>query len=98
MTCIAGCVCARTPHPHTTTTTAATTANAHDPHVLSARAHHPCTRTQAPLGRVLPNLVSGGFLLLAVRAALGGAWWGWVSLCLLAALIGHLEDLRRAWR
>ena len=61
-------------------------------------AYHRATGRGIAPGRVLPNLVSGGFLLLAVRAALGGAWWGWVSLCLLAALIGHLEDLRRAWR
>ena len=51
-----------------------------------------------PPGVVLPNLLSGMCLLLAMRAGLAGAWWGWVSLSLLAALAFHLADLRRAWR
>jgi hypothetical protein len=37
-------------------------------------------------------------LLLAMRVAAGGAWWGWVSLALLGALAFHLVDLGRAWR
>lgn len=45
----------------------------------------------------LPNLLSGLCLLLAMRAGLGGAWWGWVALCLLGALALHLADLRRLW-
>jgi hypothetical protein len=44
------------------------------------------------------NLCSGGALLLAVRAALVGAWWGWVGAALLAALVAHLADLRGRWR
>jgi hypothetical protein len=44
------------------------------------------------------NLCSGGALLLAVRAALVGAWWGWVGAALLAALVAHLVDLRARWR
>ena len=54
-------------------------------------------RGVAPVA-VLPNLGSGMCLLLAMRLALGGAWWGWVSLALLSALCLHLGDLRRQWR
>lgn len=43
-------------------------------------------------------LLSGLFLMLAVRAALVGAWWGWVSLCLTAALLTHLADLWHRWK
>ncbi len=49
-------------------------------------------------GRLLPNLLSGMCLLLAMRAGIGGAWWGWVSTALLGALAFHVVDLRRAWR
>ena len=47
---------------------------------------------------VLLNLASGAFLLLAMRAGLAGAWWGWVSLCLAMAGLLHAADLRRLWR
>ncbi len=43
------------------------------------------------------NLVSGMALLMALREALVGAWWGWVAACLLAALLAHLADLGRRW-
>ena len=42
-------------------------------------------------------LASGGCLLLAVRAALTGAPWAWVSLFLTASLVVHLVDLRLRW-
>ncbi len=58
------------------------------------RASH---RGVAP-GELLPNLCAGACLLVAMRAGLAGAWWGWVSLALLAALAGHVIDLRRRWR
>ena len=44
------------------------------------------------------NLLSGMFLLLALRVALAGAWWGWVAASLTGALLAHLADLRRRWR
>jgi len=47
---------------------------------------------------MLPNLAAGGCLLLAMRLALSGAWWGWVSVSLLGGLAGHLADLRARWR
>lgn len=46
----------------------------------------------------LGNLLSGVCLLLALRAGLAGAWWGWIALALLAALAAHLTDLARRWR
>jgi hypothetical protein len=46
----------------------------------------------------LPNLMSGASLMLAVRCALTGAWWGWVALLLLCSLAAHLADMRQRWR
>jgi hypothetical protein len=42
---------------------------------------------------LLPNLLSGAFLLIALRTALTHSWWGWIALCVLAALAAHLIDL-----
>jgi len=47
---------------------------------------------------VAPTLVSGALLLLTVRAALGGAWWGWIALILTLALLSHSVDLVLRWR
>ncbi len=46
---------------------------------------------------LLPNLLSGMCLLIAMRLALGGAWWGFCSAALLAALALHLAELARNW-
>ena len=47
---------------------------------------------------LLPNLCSGMCLLIAMRVgANAGAWWGWISLPLLGALLGHVTDLRLRW-
>ena len=54
-------------------------------------------RRGVPPGALLPNLFSGICILLAMRAALAGAWWGWISLPLLGALLFHVMDLRRRW-
>jgi hypothetical protein len=45
-----------------------------------------------------PNLLAGGFLLLAVRAALTAAPRPWLLICLTAALAAHLADVARRWR
>jgi hypothetical protein len=45
----------------------------------------------------LANLASGMCLLLAMRLALGGAWWGFTAAALLGALIFHVIDLARNW-
>lgn len=43
------------------------------------------------------NLLSGGFLLLALRSALGGGPPAYIWLCLLASLIAHIVDLFGRW-
>jgi hypothetical protein len=45
----------------------------------------------------LSNLLSGAFLLIALRNALVGAGWPWIALCLLAALVAHIADLIARW-
>jgi hypothetical protein len=50
----------------------------------------------APLD-LLPNLGSGVFLLLALRATLAGGGWMMASLCLSAAGLAHLTDVYRRW-
>ncbi len=54
-------------------------------------------RRGVPPGACLPNLAAGFCLLLAMRLALGGAWWGYVSAALLGGLGCHLIDLRGRW-
>ncbi len=44
-----------------------------------------------------PNLFSGMALLVALREALVGAWWGWIAACLTLAFLAHLGDLGRRW-
>ena len=43
-------------------------------------------------------LPAGGFLLLAVRAALTGEAWPWCAGFLLLGLVAHLADLVVRWR
>jgi hypothetical protein len=47
---------------------------------------------------VIVNLLSGGALLLALRATLGG--WGLpvIGLCMMVSFGAHLADLKRRWR
>lgn len=42
---------------------------------------------------LLGNMLAGAGLLLALRGALAGAWWGWIALCLALALLAHVADL-----
>lgn len=50
------------------------------------------------IASVLAMLLAGAFLLLALRAALTGAAWNEIAICLLAALAAHLFDLGRRFR
>lgn len=61
-------------------------------------AHHRVTGRGIRPARLLPNLLAGICLVFAMRLGLAGAWWGWVSLALLGALVGHVTDVARAWR
>lgn len=47
---------------------------------------------------LLPNLLAGAMLLLAMRLALTGAPLASVGLSLFGALVAHLSDLRARWR
>lgn len=47
---------------------------------------------------ILPNLASGGMLMLALRAALVNAGWIWIVAFLSGALAAHGTDLWRRWR
>lgn len=47
------------------------------------------------VGGFLACILPGLMLMLALRAALVGAAWPWIALCLSAALAGHLTDLYR---
>lgn len=64
---------------------------------LALAAYHRGTGRGVAPGDLLGNLLAGAFLLLAMRCALVGAWWGWAALCLLLSLLAHLADLRRRW-
>lgn len=57
-------------------------------------AFHRWTGRGIPPAEILGNLLSGAFLVLALRCALTGAPWPWLALCLLLALLAHLADLR----
>jgi len=50
------------------------------------------------LAAVWPTIASGALLLLAVRAALTQAWWGWIGLLLALAGLLHVLDLMRRVR
>ena len=47
---------------------------------------------------LIPNVLAGGFLLLALRLALGGAGWMVCIACLAAGGIAHLIDITRRWQ
>ncbi len=50
-----------------------------------------------PPGDLISTLSSGVCLMLALRCALVGGWWGWTGACLAAALLAHVTDLGRRW-
>jgi hypothetical protein len=58
--------------------------------------HRQTGRGVAP-GDFMPSLVAGLALMLAVRAGISDAGWGWMSAALLCAGLAHMADLRRRW-
>jgi hypothetical protein len=48
--------------------------------------------------QLLPNLLAGALLLLALRLALSDYTWPWYTVCLAAAGIANVTDLRQRWR
>ena len=51
-----------------------------------------------PIGEMVAFLVAGACLVLALRAALVGASWGWVAAALAGAGAAHAADLALRWR
>lgn len=47
---------------------------------------------------VLPGICSGALMLIALRLTIQGAGWPLPMVCLAAAGVAHLIDLRRRWR
>ncbi len=58
--------------------------------------YHMTGRGIAPV-RLLPNLLAGAFLMLALRASLSGAGTTAVGSWLALGLVGHLADLAVRW-
>ena len=56
------------------------------------------SRGAPALATLLPNLLAGACLLLALRLALGQASWVWLALALSGSLVAHLLDLRQRWQ
>ena len=48
--------------------------------------------------QLLPNVLAGAFLLLALRLALSGYSWPWYAACLAASGVANVADLRQRWR
>jgi hypothetical protein len=48
--------------------------------------------------QLLPNLLAGALLLLALRLALSDLSWPWHTACLAAAGLASAADLRQRWR
>lgn len=49
-------------------------------------------------GNCWPFLAAGAAMLLALRLALTGAWWGWIVACLALSGVAHVLDLAVRWR
>ncbi|TCT18224.1 hypothetical protein [Thiobaca trueperi] len=65
---------------------------------LALTLYHRRTGKGIPPAGLAGFLLSGFVLLLTLRAALTGAWWGWICLGLTASLFTHLADLWLRWR
>ncbi len=64
--------------------------------VALAVLYHMTGRGIAPV-RLLPNLLAGAFLMLALRASLTGAGATAIGSWLALGLVGHLADLALRW-
>lgn len=49
--------------------------------------------SRTTLAELLPNILAGAALLLALRLSITGADWMWIGATLFAALLAHLLDL-----
>lgn len=55
------------------------------------------TRRGISPARLLPNVLAGAFLLLALRLSLSGFSWPWYTACLALAGVANVADLRQRW-
>ena len=60
--------------------------------------HNRRTGRGLPVRQVVTVLLAGGFLMLALRAALTGAAWSSIALFRGLGLLAHLADLAGRWR
>jgi hypothetical protein len=65
--------------------------------VVILAVYHRSTGRGISLADLAPNLLSGTFLLLALRSALVSAHWTWTAAALTGSLLAHLIDLYRRW-
>jgi hypothetical protein len=65
--------------------------------LLGLAFYHRRTGRGVSLQNLLPAVLAGDFLMLALALVLDRAFWGFVALALLASLASHLVDLRRRW-
>lgn len=64
--------------------------------IVLALYHRRTGRGLAPR-QFVPTLAAGLALMLAVRAGVTGAGWGYVAAGLLAAGLAHAADVRQRW-
>ncbi len=56
------------------------------------------TRRGIAPAQLLPNLIAGALLLLALRLSLSDYSWPWYTACMALAGIANVADLRQRWR
>ena len=66
--------------------------------VLGISLYWHVTRRGIAPENLLPNLLAGAALVLALRLALSGFSWPWYTACLAIAGITNVADLRQRWR
>jgi hypothetical protein len=60
--------------------------------------YHRRTGRGISLAALLPNVLAGDCLLVALAIGLARGAWIWISLALLASLFWHLADLFQRWK
>ena len=66
--------------------------------VLGITLYWHMTRRGIAPAHLLPNLLAGAALVLALRLALSDFAWPWYTACLAVAGIANVTDLRQRWR
>ncbi len=66
--------------------------------VIALAVYRRVTGRGIALADLLPNILAGAFLILALRVSLTGSGWMPASLCLACAGVAHVVDLGRRLR